>query len=155
MKFLKTIIFMALFTVCFLHTKAQAPTPPLNQPDYNKPKIFSDLPEKQTLNLSNMEALLSLSVGTRVNTTIANGFALTGTVVSCSNATDGRVKSVVIKSSNRQGATLTFTRITAPDGSTSYIGRMISKDASDAFQIIKEGSQYSIRKQGLYDLINE
>lgn len=146
---------MALFTVCFVHVNAQVRTSPLNEPDYNKPKLFSDLPEKLTVNLTNMETLLSLFVGASVNTTIANGFPLIGTVVSKSNPTDATVKSVVIKSRTRQGAVLTFTRITAADGAVSYIGRIISKDAGDAFQIVKESGQYVLRKQGLYDLMNE
>jgi hypothetical protein len=155
MKILKAITFMALFTLCLVHVNAQAPASLLNEPDYNKPKLFSDLPEKLTLNLTNMETLLSLSVGASVNTLMANGFPLIGTVVSKSNPKDATVKSVVIKSRTRQGAVLTFTRITAADGTISYIGRLISKDAGDAFQIVKESGQYVFRKQGLYDLINE
>jgi len=145
---------MAFLTVGYLHASAQE-TVPINQPDYNKPKLFSDLPAKLNLRLPDMEALLNLSVGTKVNTLVAEGLQLKGTVVSRSNPDDLSVKSVVINSFTRQGATLTFTRFTKDDGTYSYIGRMISKDAGDALEIVKEGTVYVIRKTGLYDLINE
>lgn len=155
MKLLKTGAAIALLTACYLHSPAQGTTPPINEPNYNKPKIFADLPDKQNLNLADLEALLHLPVGTQVNTKIAAGFRLAGTVISKSDPIDASVKSVVIKSSNRQQATLTFTRTTKQDGSISYIGRMISKEAGDALEIVKEGSNYIIRKKGFYDLINE
>jgi hypothetical protein len=107
------------------------------------------------LRLADMESLLNLPVGAQVNSQVAIGFSLVGTVVSKSDAKDALVKSVVIKSLTRQGATLTFTRITKEDGSYSYIGRMISKGSGDALEIAKEGTEYIIRKKGTYDLINE
>lgn len=146
---------MALLTLCYLHSSAQGSTLPTNEPDYNKPKLFSDLPAKMNLRLADMESLLNLPVGAQVNSQVASGFSLVGTVVSKSDAKDALVKSVVIKSHTRQGATLTFTRITKEDGSYSFIGRMISKGSGDALEIAKEGTEYIIRKKGTYDLINE
>lgn len=146
---------MAALTVSYLPSIAQGSVPVLTEPNYNKPKLFSDLPEKMTLRLADMEALLSLPVGTAVKATIATGFSLVGTVVSKSNPSDPSVKSTVINCSNRQGATLTFTRVTQDDGTYAYIGRMMSKDASDVLEIAKEGTGYIIRKKGFYDLINE
>jgi len=155
MKRQKTSVLLALLSVCYLHSPAQTTVPPVNQPDYNKPKVFTDLPEKLDLRVADMEALLNLSVGSHVNATIATGFSLSGTVVSKSNPSDQSVKSVVVKSANRKNALLTFSRIRKNDGSFSYVGRMISREASDAFEIVKEGSTYVLRKKGYYDLVNE
>jgi hypothetical protein len=155
MKFQRTSAFVALLTLCYWHSSAQVSTPPVNEPNYNKPKIFTDLPDNLTINLSRLEALLQLPVGSPVNTIIATGFGLQGTVISKSNPSDASVRSVVIKSGSRQQATLTFTRITKQDGSITYIGRMLSKDAGDALEIVNEGDHYVIRKRGLYDMINE
>lgn len=155
MKLLKTGAMAALLTVGYLHTSAQNAAPPVNEPDYNKPRIFADLPDNLTIRVTDMDALLNLAEGAAVNATIATGFTLTGTVVSKSNPADLTSKSIVIKSNARLGATLTFTRIKNSDGSFSYRGRIMSKNAGDAFEIVKEGNNYIIRKKGYYDLINE
>ena len=155
MKNLKTSAFAALLAVSYLQSPAQNSTVPINEPNYNKPKLFSDLPNNLKLRLTDMEALLNFPVGTQVNTSIAADFPLAGIVVSRSNQAEAFVKTVVIKSSNRPGAAFTFTRVTNPDGSFIYTGRMMSKDAGDAFEIVKERDVYVIRKRGLYDLINE
>src|SRR5947209_6736403 len=128
MKFLKTGTLVLLLSVVCLHASAQKNSAlPLNEPDYNKPKVFADLPAKQTLRIGDAEALLDLSVGSQVNKYIANGFAFVGTVVSKSNPGDVSVQSVVIKSSGRQNAIFTFTRIKKADGSFSYKGRITAK----------------------------
>lgn len=155
MKFLKTSAVIALLTVCHLYPAAQGNTPPVNEPNYNKPKLFSDLPDNLNPRLTDLEALLNLPEGAQVNATIANGFPLVGTVVSKSNPADVSSKTVVIKSLTRQGATFTFTRIKNENGSFSYTGRMLSKGAGDALVIVKEGADYVIRKKGYYEVINE
>ncbi len=154
MKILKTATAVALLFVLCKPANAQN-APPLNQPDYNKPKLFADLPDKLSLHLSDMEALLSLSVGASVNTVIANGLPLIGTVVSKSGDAITSLSSVVIKSTTRQGAIVTFTRIRKEDGTVLYSGRIISQKAGDTFEIVKEANAYVLRKKGLYDLINE
>ncbi len=150
----KSAVIAALLAVSYLQSSAQNSTVKLNEPNYNKTTLFSDLPDKLNLQLTHLESLLNFSVGTQVNATIATGFQLIGTVVSKSKP-DAFVNTVVIKSLTRKGATVTFSRITKEDGSFSYIGRIMSKDAGDAFEIGKEGTGYVIRKKGLYDLINE
>ncbi len=155
MKYSKTGTLLALLTVCIMHVSAQAITPPLNNPNYSKAKIFTDLPDKMPLRIADLESLLELPVGARINAAVAKNFSIVGTVVSKSNAADTSVRSVVIKATNRQGAIFTFTRTRAADGAVSYLGRMLNKDNGDALEIAKEGSQYVIRKKGLYELMNE
>ena len=153
MKFLKNGAFLALLTIGYLQVSAQSL--PVNEPDYNKPRIFSDLPEKLNLRLTDAEALLTLPVGATVNATIANGLSLTGTVVSKSSPSDLSGQSVVVRTTSRQGAVFTFTRIKNANGTATYRGRVLGKGAGDALEIVKEGNAYIIRKQGYYDLINE
>ncbi len=155
MKILKTSAIAALLSISFLSSSAQQKSVPLNEPNYNKPKLFTDLPDKLTVRLTDMEGLLNLSIGEKVNTTVANGFQLVGTVVSKSNPTNTSAKTIVIKSLTRQGATLTFSRITKEDGTYSYIGRMMSKGAGDALEIARDGAGYVLRKKDMYDLMNE
>ncbi|HEX8313626.1 MAG TPA: hypothetical protein VF609_01455, partial [Flavisolibacter sp.] len=123
MKLLKTGAMVALLTACYSYAAAQGTPLPVNEPDHNKPKIFADLPERLNLKTADLEAALKLPVGASINAAIANGFTLTGTIISKSNPRDASVKSIVIKSAARKDATFTFTRITRQDGSISYIGR--------------------------------
>ena len=155
MKFLKNSVVLTALTLCYLHSPAQNPAVPLNEPNYNKPKLFSDLPERLNLSLTELESLLDLSVGAQVKTIVAPGLPLAGTVVSKSNPSDASVKTIVIRISTRQGATFTFSRIKKQDGTFSYTGRMMGKGAGDALEIVKEGAGYIIRKKGFYDLVNE
>jgi hypothetical protein len=128
---------------------------PLNEPDYNKPKLFSDLPQKFDVNIPALETLLELPEGQMINIPLTQNKRYQGIVVSKSNPADTSVKSVVINSTNKQGSTFTFTRIRNADGSFDYIGQIISYKNSDAFELVKNGSSYRLEKRHLYDLFNE
>lgn len=155
MKIRKPGALLGLLLTAYVYTAAQNTPPPVNQPDYNKPKIFTDLPNRQVLRLAEAEALLNLPVGATANAVIADGWRLAGTVVSKSNAADLSSQSVVIKVPARSNATFTFTRIKNADGTVLYRGRLLSRSAGDALEIVKENAAYIIRKTGYYDLISE
>lgn len=150
MKILKSI-FCILFSVCYLASSAQAP---LNDPG-NKPHLFSDLPSKMNIKISDLASLLELPVGASVHTLIAPGFNFQGTVVSTSPATDATAKSVIIKSTNRKGATLIFTKTIKADGTISFLGRIISMKNGDAFEFVRENDQYILEKKDLAELVTE
>lgn len=155
MKILKTGALCVLLCIACMSTFAQKESLPVNEQDYNKPKLFADLPDKFTLDVPAFESLLELTEGQTVNVRLTGPFNYHGTVVSKSDPIDGSSKSVVIKSINRQGAVLTFTRNKNADGTYSYIGRILSYKNSDAFQIEQENGQYVMVKKNLYDLFNE
>jgi hypothetical protein len=153
MKILRSGIICLLFSVCYLASSAQVA--PLNDPGYNKPHLFSDLPQKMKIKISDFGSLLDLPVGASVHALLAPGFNFQGTVVSTSPATDATVKSVVIKSNNRKGATLIFTKTIKADGTVAFLGRIISMKNGDAFEIVKENDQYVLEKKNLAELIAE
>lgn len=155
MKSLKKTAFVAILSGCFTFVSAQETSAPFNEPNYNKPALFADLPSKLSVRLAELEQLLNLPEGREISATIANGFQLTGKIVSKSNPADANLKSVVIKSFNRQGATFTFSRIANGDGTFSYAGRILSHNNGDVLEISKEGNQYVFQKKGYYDLVNE
>ena len=155
MKNHKTVALLACFVFCLLHAAAQPPTALLRSPDYNKPKRFADLPEKQFLKVKELESLFSLSAGAPVTLFMTKQLLLQGTVVSVSPPTEKMVKSVVVRSANRSGTAFTFTRITESDGRFTYSGRMLGRETGDALEITKEGENYVLRKRGLYDMISE
>lgn len=155
MKILKTYTLSVLFALFYLQSNAQTSPAPLNEPNYHKPKLFADLPERMNINITEAETLFGVAVGTMVNKQITGQLRLQGTVVSVSDTQDPSVKSVVIRSSNKGGAVFTFTRLSNPDGSYTYAGRMISMQNGDAYEIIKENGRFILNKTGLHDLIVE
>ena len=154
MKVLKTSAFCILLCICSLASSAQKELR-FSDPDYNKPHLFSDLPKKMKLQVTNLESLMDLPVGTSVKTFLADNFNFHGTIVSKSDASDASVQSVVIRSTNRKGATLTFTKTIRADGAVKYLGRIISMKNGDAYDIVKEGDQYVLQKKDLYEMIND
>jgi hypothetical protein len=134
---------------------AQNKTIPLNEPDYNKPKLFQDLPDRIDITPENLQYLFQLTVGQSVSIPFAANFNFTGQVVSTSDAGKQNAKTVVIKSTNRIGASLTFTKVFITDGSVKYIGRIISLQNIDTYEIVFDNNQYYFKKKGLYDMVNE
>jgi len=161
MKILKTSAICALLCVGSVAASAQMNAQassshekiPVNEPDRNKPHLFADLPQKMKLRITDLKDLLDLPVGASVKTFLADNFNFKGVVVSTASNADA--KSVVIKSTNRQGAVLTFTQTTSSDGVVNYIGKIVSLKNGDAFDIIKEDNQYVLEKKNLYDIISE
>jgi hypothetical protein len=126
---------------------------PLNEPDYNKPKLFADLPDRVNFNPGNLSNLFDLQVGQSANIPVSPGVNFSGQVVSKSD--DLKSASVVVRLTNRLGARFVFTKITDSDNTIKYIGRIISLQHGDSYEIVSENNQYYFKKQGLYDLIAE
>jgi len=155
MKKLSVTALGLLLLFCLNKASAQDHTIPLNEPDYNKPKLFADLPQRMNLKTAGIEGLFNTALGAQVSYRMADNFLWEGTVVSRSDASDARIRSIVIRSTNRPGATFTFTRTQQSDGTFSYIGRIMSRNNGDAFEIELDGGQYVLAKKNLYDLLSE
>jgi hypothetical protein len=155
MKALKIICICAFFTLGYFYSGAQENLRVINEPNYSKPRLFQDLPEKMNLTLSDLEPLFHLSVGESVTAKFTKGFFIKGIIVSRSGDSASTVKSVVIKSTNRQGAVLTLTKIMGNGGAYTYRGRIISKDNIDAYEIVKDNNQYILQKKNYYEMVRE
>jgi len=142
-----------LCSLCSFAQGAQNKPIPINEPDNNRPKLFADLPDQVNFNPNNLSNLLELKVGQSVNIPISSGFNFSGQVVSKSD--DPKSNSVVIRSTNRVGARLIFTKITDDDNTIKYIGRIISMKHADSYEIVFENNQYYFKKKGFYDMIAE
>lgn len=154
MKTLKTITICAILNLGILHSEAQEKLP-INQPNYNKPKVFDDLPRKMNLTISDLESLFDLSVGSPVIAKLSQNFHFKGTVVSRSGDSKSQVRSVVINSTTRKGSVFTFTKITKEDGDFVYRGRILNKESIDAYEIVKEDDQYVLDKKNYYEMVRE
>ena len=154
MKSIKHCAVGVLLCVCFMHASAQTEKT-LNAPDRNRVPLFSDLPEQMMLQLSGLTDLFDLPIGSVVSTPVSETFRINGSVVSKSDAADRQVQSVVVRSTNRKGATLTFTRKRNTDGTLSYSGRILSFQHGDAYEIVPQKGSYVLQKRNMHDLISE
>ena len=154
MKTLKTICICVVISLGALRSGAQEKLP-INQPNYNKPKVFDDLPQKMNISISDMESIFGFSVGTTVTAKLAKNFPFKGTIVSKSGNNQSQVQSVVINSITRKDAFLTFTKIRNDDGNFIYRGRILNQGSIDAYELVKEGDDYVLEKKNYYEMVRE
>lgn len=136
------------------YTRGNAQKPPVKEPDTNRPSLFKQMPDKLSCPISDLEGLLQFETGRQVNLSLADNFFFQGIIVSRSN-TDDRIKSIVVRSTNFPGASLTFSKTILEDGTTKYSGLIISFKHADAYEINIEKGQYYFIKKGFYDLVND
>ncbi len=82
-------------------------------------------------------------------------FKLEGQVVSVVSKYNNSIQSVVINTSNFNGARLTFSRIKKQDGSVIYSGRIVSFEHGDLFQLINKDGEFVLVKRNFNELVNE
>ena len=121
----------------------------------SRPSLFQNLPSKISCRINDLSALLESQIGKPVSFSLADNLSFQGVVSSVASKFDNTLNSVVIRSINFPGAALSFSRISKEDGTFSYVGRIISFQHSDAYEINLENGQYYFVKKGFYDLVNE
>lgn len=142
-------------SICFACLETSAQTPPVREPDMNRPSLFQNLPDKITCRINDLTALLQSETGRNVSLIFADNVNFQGVVSSVAAQFDNNLLSVVIRSTNFPGAALSFSRIKKEDGTIAYAGRIISFQHGDAYEINQENGQYYFVKKGFYDLVNE
>lgn len=153
MKNLLSGVLSVVLSIGFLNSQAQN-VPSFREMDRSKPKLFADLPERMNLKVTDMDVLFEMSVGQNVNLNLGN-LNYRGKIVSKSDNSDVRINSIVIKSTNRTGAVLTFTKIQKEDQTFMYRGRILSSEHSDAYSIELENGKYMLTKKQLADIVAE
>ena len=148
----KGFICLSLFLICL---QSNAQTPPVREPDMNRPALFQNLPNKISCRISDLSVFLESEIGKPVSFSFVNNLSFQGVVSSVASKFDNTLNSVVIRSTNFPGAALSFSRITKEDGTYAYVGRIISFQHGDAYEINLENGQYYFIKKGFYDLVNE
>ncbi|TMI61740.1 MAG: hypothetical protein E6H07_17730 [Bacteroidetes bacterium] len=158
MRNLKPLCAAIMLLIGAVSSNAQETAPPLTEPNYKKPQLFTSLPENIKVNVDNLKVLLKSSTGDAVASDLGNvsAFDFNGQVVSTASTQNNMIKSVVIRSSNYSGASLTISQITNEDGSISYTGRIISFNHGDLFELKQQpDGTYAFVKKKFYDLVNE
>ena len=148
----KGIICLSVFFVCI---KTNAQTPPVREPDMNRPSLFQNLPEKISCRINDLSALLESEIGRNISFIFTGNLSFEGVISSVASKFDNTLQSIVVRSTNFPGAALSFSRIKKEDGTFSYVGRILSFQHGDAYEISQENGQYFFVKKGFYDLVNE
>lgn len=157
MKNFRTTLLCASITLFSFCAAAQQDNTPINEPDLNKPRLFDGLPDRIPVNAAELNNLLNAPVGRTASLKLsaASSLQFDGEVVSVSDKYDTKIQSVVLRSSNFNGARLTVSRIQHEDGSWSYTGRIISFKHGDLFELKNESGNYILVKRNYYELVNE
>ncbi|MGB2704554.1 MAG: hypothetical protein WBC81_12865 [Chitinophagaceae bacterium] len=157
MKNLRTAALCATISLYCLSSVAQTGDIPINEPNLNKPKLFQNLPDIIPVKMNNITVLMGAEVGRPVSLSLSDAtvFQFEGIIVSSVSKYENTIQSIVIRSTNFPGATLTVSRITDDTGNISYIGRMLSMQHGDMFELKNENSQFLLVKRKFYDLVNE
>jgi hypothetical protein len=128
---------------------------PVNEPDLSKPRLFTNLPDKIPVDANVLTSLINTDDNKNVSIKLGQQStrSFDGQVVSRSD--DHTIRSVVIRSDNFNGATLTLSSSIQPNGTVKFTGRIISFRHGDAYILQYENDQYIFLKKNFYDLINE
>lgn len=131
----------------------------INEPDYNKPALFANFPDKIPVTIDELKSLFSNDAArgkaAAVNFADKKLPGFNGKIVSIASKYNNSIRSVVIRSTSFNGATLTLSSSTTTDGAARYTGRIISFQHGDLFVLQKENEQYFLIKKKYHELINE
>jgi hypothetical protein len=137
---------------------AQEARSPLNEPDLKKPLLFAGMPDRIPVSTDYINSLFGSPTGRTVSftaTTDKGSAAIEGLVVSTGSEEHDALQSVVIRSTNFNGARFTVSRYVDPQGNVSYSGRIISFKHGDAYELKNESGNLVLVKRKFYSLVNE
>jgi hypothetical protein len=147
---------LCLTLIFFCATTFAQNSIPVNEPDLNKPKLFSNLPDKIPVDVSTLKSLLNAETGGDVSLNLGaiSKTAFNGKVVSKADKYNN-IHSVVIRSSNFNGAILTLSSSILTNGTVKFTGRIMSLQHGDVYELQNQNDQYILIKKNLNDLMNE
>ena len=128
-------------------------------PDRNKPKLFSQLPDRIVMSIPDLESLIrnNPETGKDVAVDLAGKGSATfaGKVVSTASKYGNSIRSIVIRSTAFNGATFSLSAVTNEDGKTVYTGRIISFKHGDLYELQPSGDEYVLVKRNFSELVNQ
>jgi hypothetical protein len=158
MKNLRTVVAcICLALIGFVSSAQQNDHAPLNEPNHNKPKIFNDLPERIELSAETVSSLFAAGKGGMVSissSTDRSTSPIEGVVVS-QTAPGEAIQTVIVRSTNFNGANLVLSRFIDAEGQVQYSGRIISIAHGDAYVLKNEEGQFVLVRKKLTSLLNE
>ena len=157
MKNLRTTVLCAVIALCSHSVLAQNKPVPVNEPDYNKPKLFANLPDKIQVSAGELDNLFNTQAGRPANLKLSavNDLRFEGEIASVAGKHEDSLQTIIIRLTNYNGARFTLSRISNTDGTVSYTGRIISFGHGDLYELQKQDGGLVLVKRNFYDLVNE
>lgn len=155
MKNLRTVLTCVCIALYCISASAQAP---VNETNRKKPLLFASLPDRIPVNLEYLNSLFGAEAGRNVIVPVSINEAVPGfegKVMSSGSDVNNRIHSVVIGSTNFQGARFTVSRIVTEQGKITYSGRILSMQHGDAFVLKNENGSWVLVKKPLHQLVAE
>ena len=146
---------LCLLSIFICATASAQTQVPVNEPDQNKPKLFTNLPDKIPVDIITLQSLLNAETGKDVSLKSGQNAMINFNGKVVSKTDDNTIHSVVIRSDNFNGATLTLSSSAQPDGTVKFTGRIISFRHGDVYELQNVNNQYIFIKKNFYALINE
>lgn len=134
--------------------------PPVNEPDYNRPRLFDRMPDTIQLNLTEVSRAFTQQAGEAVDFNLSADsqmpFRFQGSLLSRTSKYNNALETVVLKSSNFSFASFSLSRVQQPEGGTELKGRIVSLKHGDLYELVKTAAGgYLLVKRNYYDLVNE
>lgn len=157
MKTNQILVLGLLFLAATFNLNAQDANIPLNEPNYNKPRLFNLLPARIEMTAAKLQELVGTPNGqaTQIPVAADQSTEIIGEVISAVTKYNSAIQSVVIRCSDFDGARLTLSKVNLPDGTTKFTGRIISIRHGDLYQLEQENGTWALVKKNFYDLVNE
>ena len=116
-----------------------------SQNNNTKPKQFNNFPA--TINCSDQELakVFTATAGQLINLSFSNSFIFAGTVKN-NVVKYANLQTAVVVSPAYSNTIFSVSKITNPDGSITYLGRIINKNYFDGFELKKNASGYQLVK---------
>ena len=112
----------------------------------NKTRLFAATPDKIDIASELFSKLMTFSEGTEVTFPLGNGVTFNGIVLS-NEMKYSNLQSMTIRSAELNNSFFSLSKITNPDNSISYVGRIINNNALDGYQVKKaEAGNYRLEK---------
>ena len=141
---------MSLF---FLQATAQENKIPINEPNEKKPLLFDAVPSNMDVQTDKVFDLFSATPGQAVTLDLPS-FRFEGVVMSVVTKYENTIQTVIVRSTNYEGARLTISKINGPDG-VYYKGRIMSQQHGDLLELKQVNSSLSFVKGRYNTLVNE
>ena len=109
-------------------------------------RLFDKVPKEIEFEHKVISSVFSLNPGTAINIKFSDQFHITG-ILRSNNKIYTNLQSVLIECTNYKNLKFFISKRVNKDLSISYLGRMISRDAEDGFEVVEAKSDKSILKK--------
>jgi hypothetical protein len=144
---MKNLSFIFLIALISAGSSTKAQTPPA------KPKQFEAYSNRINCTEAQLATLMSLPENSPVVLTLSGGFEFRG-IVQSSVQKYSNLKTAIIRSTNFPGSVFSLSFRSEQASTGEYVGRILSFQHSDVYELIQENGQYVFEKKKFDNLVH-